>query len=130
MAKDPSTDVNAQLASLLGSLTLSRSNPHSSSLPMPTLQTEFGGLDLLPGRERNSQQHTSLDIEMHQMDIHLEQQLLGDSRTPSTRDAAAIAVADGEASFMCDRCGSLISVARKAAHDQAWCPALQKQLPP
>lgn len=127
MAKDPSTDVNAQLASLLGSLTLSRSDPHSSNL-LPTLQTEFHDLNLLQKRERNSQQHTPLDIEMDQMDIPSEQQLLGNSVTPSPRGTAATAVAiDEEASFLCDRCGSVISVARKAAHEQTWCPALQKQ---
>jgi len=117
MAKEPSTDVNAKLASLLGSLTLSTSDPHSSSLQLPTLQTEFRDLDLLPGREKNSQQHTTLDLEMDQMDIPLEQQLLENSITPSHRD--------GEASFLCDRCGSVISVARKVAHEQTWCPALQ-----
>jgi hypothetical protein len=67
---------------------------------------------------------------MDQMDISLEQQLRGNRMTPSPRGAAATSAADGEASFMCDRCGSVISVARKAAHDQTWCPALQKQLPP
>ena len=33
--------------------------------------------------------------------------------------------ADGGASYVCERCGSVISVARQVAHNQTWCPAFQ-----
>ena len=35
--------------------------------------------------------------------------------------------ADGEASYVCEFCGNVISLARRTAHEQSWCPAIHKQ---
>ena len=133
MAKDPSTDVTAQLASLLGSLTLSSGQSSTSHHPLPlpqqhisSLQTDFqNNLHLFsPG---------AIDVDMNDT-LPPQKQLLGSTRLSplSSRNAVAItsSPADGEASYLCESCGSLISVARKDAHQQTWCPALQKPPPP
>jgi hypothetical protein len=132
MAKDPSTDVTAQLASLLGSLTLSSGQSSTSHHPLPlplphmtSLQTDFQNNFHLfsPG---------TIDVDMDDT-LPPPQQLLGStslSPLSSSRNAASTSSpADGEASYLCESCGSLISVARKDAHEQTWCPALQKQPP-
>lgn len=132
MANDPSTDVTSQLATLLGSLTLSSGQPFPPPPPQisgSSLQTEFSHLHLLPEQRHGAA--ADIDTEMEQMDFSE----LGTSQQthPSNRLAAVAAAttspADGEESYLCIRCGSLISVARKDAHDQAWCPALHKELP-
>ncbi len=132
MAKDPSTDVTAQLASLLGSLTLSSGQSSTSHHPLPlphmtSLQTDFqNNLHLFPPG--------TIDVDMDDT-LPPPQQLLGSARLSplsSSRNAVAItsSPADGEASYLCESCGSLISVARKEAHEHTWCPALQKHPPP
>lgn len=33
--------------------------------------------------------------------------------------------APGEQSFVCGRCGGVVSIARQDAHERLWCPAAQ-----
>lgn len=33
----------------------------------------------------------------------------------------------GQNSFVCHRCGGVVSQARREAHERLWCPSLQQQ---
>lgn len=35
-----------------------------------------------------------------------------------------LAIAAEGASYVCQRCGGVVAVARQAAHEQSWCPSL------
>lgn len=64
---------------------------------------------------------------MEQMDVSESIPRENEGMLSQIRERAPAAVAsDGESSYVCARCNSVISVARKAAHDETWCPALQK----